>query len=564
MNEIRSLLKVASARLEASSFLRQLHFTASIAAVAALALMIADRLPGAAFVPWVIAGPVLGVGAVVVAIALWAKSRRAELTVAMLVDERLDLREKLSTALNVAGQDDPFARAAVEDAIQAARDPRNHELAKRRFVVEPPRNWWVAPALVCVAVMLSFVQPLNVFAREEQLSPEVQQTKMEVAQTLDAVVQAIREQPQLSEELADLLGDLTQEPTDRDALRTPEQVRRDAIKRVSDLNERLEEIISGERGKTVNAIERAMKQLKPPDSGPGKELAEAMSKGDFKGAQAALETLMEKIESGEMSEAEKQQLIEQLQDIAEQLQKLAEQQQELENALKNAGLDPQLAQNPEALKQAIQNSDNLNDQQKQQLQQMAQAQQAASEMCKGLGQACMNMAAGLQAGEMGAAGQMGQQLSQLEQMQMMLQQARLAQGQCQGSCQGLGQNLSLSMAMSMSQGMGMNHGIGAGDRPMAPSPTRTREVRAEGETGEGDIIARMLVDGPQTVGESRVSASQIVAKIVEGIEQALVEDQLPRRYHDAQKHYFGELEKQTKAMEAEREKAPPAPEKKDE
>ena len=53
----------------------------------------------------------------------------------------------------------------------------------------------------------------------------------------------------------------------------------------------------------------------------------------------------------------------------------------------------------------------------------------------------------------------------------------------------------------------------------------------------------MLVDGPQVVGESQVSASQIVAEIVEGFEEGVDENQLPRRYHDANKKYFGELER---------------------
>ena len=43
----------------------------------------------------------------------------------------------------------------------------------------------------------------------------------------------------------------------------------------------------------------------------------------------------------------------------------------MEDALKQAGMDPNLANNPQALKQALQDNKNLTPQQKKQLQQMA-------------------------------------------------------------------------------------------------------------------------------------------------------------------------------------------------
>jgi hypothetical protein len=481
------------------------------------------------------------------------------LHVALLVDERLELREKLTTALEVEGMDDPFARAAVEDAVAAASDPRNRELARRRFQIEPPRRWWISPALILLAVLVSLSPQMDAFAREETSSPELAQARVEVVETLDALVQQIQQQPQLSAELGELLDELARQPSERDAMRNPDELRRDAIKRMTDLNDKLEEIISGERGKSIEAMEKAMKQLRTPESGAAKELAEALKSGNFEAAQQALQEMMQKLEAGEISSEDREKLAEALKDVAEQLEKLAEQQRELEDALRQAGLDPQLAKNPEALKQAIENSQQLNEQQRRQLAQMAQAQQAASEMCKSLGGACMSLGQAIGEGQMGQAGQLAEQLSQLEAMQMMLAEARLASGMCKGACQGLGQNLSLQGALAQ-MGQGMNHGIGAGARPKAPSPTRTREVKADSQTTQGDIIARMLVDGPQVVGESVAPASVIVREVVEGLEEGLTEDQTPRKYHEPYKHYFGELERRTKAIEERGQPAPPASE----
>lgn len=550
MNDIRSLLKMAAARLEASVFLRKAHVVSVVLASVAFVLIVADRMFANAFVPWLWIVPALLVLGVVVAAVWWSRSRPSELHVALLVDERLDLREKLSTALHVSHRDDAFARAAVEDAVTVARDPRSRELTRRRFNVSAPNGWWVSPSLLVMALLVSLLDPLDLFARETPETADVVQARHEVREALDAVMQQIEQQPQLSGELADLLGDLANAGKETDAFKSPEQIRRDAIKRVTDLNERLQELISGERGKTMDTIEQAMKQLRVPEDGAGKEFAEAMASGDFQAAKQALEELVKKVEAGELTMEQQQQLVEQLKDLAQQLEQMAQQNQQLEEQLRQAGMDPQLAQNPEALQQAIENNQNLNEQQRQQLQQMAQAQQASNQMCQGLGAAAQALAQAMEAGQMGeGAGQMADQLSQLEQLQMMLQQAQAAASMCQGSCQGLGQGLGMQAAMQQ-WGQGMGAGQGGGQRGVAPSPTRTREVRAQGQTGEGDIIARMLVEGPQVVGESRITPSQIIAEVVEGFEEGLDEDQLPRKYHEAQKRYFGELERRAREAES--------------
>ena len=59
----------------------------------------------------------------------------------------------------------------------------------------------------------------------------------------------------------------------------------------------------------------------------------------------------------------------------------------------------------------------------------------------------------------------------------------------------------------------------------------------------------MLFDGPQYVGESHKTAKQVVAEIVEGFDDAQIEEQVPRKYQESHKHFFGELQKMTEANE---------------
>jgi hypothetical protein len=554
MHEIRTLLRLAARRLETSAFLDHAHAIAVIAASIGLLLMIADRVGASAFVPWTWVAPSLLVLAAVVATLRWIGRRRSESQVAGVLDDRLDLRDKLSTALHCEGRSDAFAQAAVADAVAVARDPKTREFTRRRLAVAAPGGWWISPMVVVVALLVSLLDPLDIFGSEDEAEEqaEVINARAEIEENIEIVMKEISKSDALKAELEADLGELTDEGLDPDAPRAPEEVKRDAIKKASELNKRLNDILTGEKAQTAEAMREALKQMNTPESGDAKEFADALSKGDFNAAQKALQNLMDKVNKGDMTPEEKEALAKALEDMAKQLEQIAQQQKQLEDALKKAGLDPQLAQNPQALQQAIKNSQNLNQQQKQQLQQMMQAQQAASKMCQGLGQACKQMAAGMGQGTNGkqGQGQMGQgqmasQLSELEQMQMMLQQAQAAANQCQGMCQGLG----MGMNQGNAQGMG-NRGQGRGGKaPNAPTPWKTTIRKADVHTDpEGAIIARMLVDGPEHVGESKVELKQITAELTENWDEAQLEEQVPRPYQEAHKHYFGELTKLTEAQ----------------
>jgi len=568
MNDIRELLKLAARRIEFSEFLRCAHTVAIVGASIALVLMVLDRMGESAFVPWLWIAPALAAGVLGIAVVLWRGRRRDELQVALAVDDRLDLREKLTTALHCHGREDPFAQAAVEDGVQAARDKRVREQARRQFRVQPPAAWWISPLIVFCVVMVSFLGQMNLFEPDQHQQADLQQASEEVDKSVKLIVEDLKQTTQLKSELSKELENLEGAGTTPREDMSPEELRREAIKKVTDLNRKLEEILSGEKGKTTRTVEQTMNQLKPPNDGPGKELGEALKKGDFKAAQQAVQDLMNKLNNGELDEQQKQKLAEQMEDIAQQLKELAEKKQQLKDALKKAGMDPQLANNPQALQQQIQQNQNLNEEQKQQLQQQAQAQQAAQQMCQGMGQACQNMAQALggQLGQMGQGGQnaqqmaaagqqMMQQLGEMEAMQQLLKEAQAAANACQGQAQGMGQGLAMQQATKKwGQGGAFgNSGQGAGGKaPIAPTPSGTRTVKAPVKTTEGEIIFRTLVDGPQHVGESTKTIDQVALREVsDAYDQAVDEDELPRKYDDAMLHYFGEVERQVRARTVE-------------
>ncbi len=552
MDDIRTILRMAGHRLEAGSLLRCLNTTVIGLGILVVLMLGAERVGAALFLPWGWLGPLVAVLAMLIATRLWMARRRTELQVAVDVDGRLELREKLSTALHVVDRDDPFARAAIEDAILTARDPRTREQVRRRFTVESPDRWWLSPLVIAVASGLWFVEPQNLFASESQDEAEITETVRQRDDAIEAVIKPILNSPELREELADLLGDLNPDATDADALKTRQEVRRDAIKKLTDLDKRLDDIINGEKGKTAEAIKAALQKLKTPSDGPAKDLADALARSDFKAAQEALAKLMQELQNGKLTDEQKEQLAKQLADLAEQMKQLAQQQQQLQDMLKQAGLDPQLAQNPQALQQAIANNPNLNQQQKQQLQQMAQAQQAAQQMFQGLAQGMSQMSQQLMQGQMQPGGQLGEQLSQLEAMQQLLQKAQAAAAVCRGQTRGLGQGLGMQQAMqSWRQGQGGafgNRGQGAGGKaPISPTPTGTKLVHSPSQSTPGDIIARQFIDGPVIVGESKAQLRAVAEAVGEGFDEAQSDQQVPPKYWEAHMHYFGELKKRVEA-----------------
>ncbi len=568
MNDIRLLLRIAARRLDATALLGRAHLVAIGAGLLIMCLLVAERLGAAPFVPWMWVLPGVALLAGLIALRMWLSGRRSDLQVAVAVDERLDLRERLSTAMHVQQRQDPFALAAVGDAVETARDARVREQVRRSFAVRAPDRWWLSPLVIAAAAGISFVPPLDLFAKEAAADPDVQKSIQDADVAMETVLDEIKESPQLAKEMSDLMDELGANPVHPDQLQTRSDVQRSALKKLTELNKRLDEVLNGPKGKTAEALERSLQQLRTPKDGPAKELADSLAKGDFKAAQEALQKLMEEAAGADKDKAAE--LAKQLKDLAEQLQQLAQQQQQLENALKQAGMDPALANNAAALQQAIQDNPNLDQQQKQQLQQMAQAQAAAQQMCQGLGGAMQQMAGQLQQmaqqGQMGQgqqgqpgqqgqqgqmqlqqmAQQMGQQLNQMEMMQQMLQQAQAAAKACQGQCQGQGQGLGMQQAMQQWMlkrgGAFGGPGQGAGGKaPRAPTPTKMNLEKANTKTLPGDIIARQFIEGPQMVGESTALMQDVAEVMREGYDAAQAEEQIPPRYRDAHQHYFGEL-----------------------
>jgi hypothetical protein len=569
MDAIRDVISRASRRLLLASWIRWSVVLLTAAGVLGVLARAVQKLVPVVAIDWSIALPAGAGAAVLVALVLaWAR-RPKELDVARTVDERAGLRESLSTALCVQGEDGAWSRAIVDDAGHKAR----RVVLRDAVPVEAPGNsWW--PVAACAALLAVWWLPAHdvtgLLAKKQQKQAEREQVTQVAAQVQEAEQRIEEILARAGVEVDDTDADDPFNPREIEQT-SPEEMQRAAIKKLTELNDRLEEKRSGEDGMTFDAIRDAMKRLETPEPGPATEMARAMARGDFAEAKKQLEQLAEQIKSGDMPEEQKQQLQKQMEQMSQAMAQMAENRQNLEEQLQAAGLSQeqarQAAADPNALEQMMKEA-GASQEQIQQAKQAAQAQQRANDAAAAMSQAMGQMAQGMQAGGESQAGEgldsMGGQLSNLEKLQSEMSSLEQAMGECQSQMAGMCENPGSGSGMASGQGsrwgpngqfsqgqpMGMGsgsggpgQGLGAGPDEQPADFTLQREKAVVTTTGEGPVIASSLVYGSQVRGESRAEFSSTVGAAEAAAAEAIETKRVPREHEEAVKAYFGRLKK---------------------
>ncbi len=577
MSEIDRVLSRAAWRLGAADFVRKLVICLTAVAGAMLAMRIGERV--FAFIldwtwAWVAAGSI-GVAAAL----LWSYlTRPSKLGVARTVDLNAGLRETLSTALCVRNENDPWSTAAVEHAGSVAR----RVVVRDAVQINVPRTWPL-PFLLAGGFFLAGLLPqwdaLSLLSGRTAVAKqeaEIVQVKAEVQKMDDALKQQLAK---IDEKLG-AEGE-AEAPKDPANPTTPDDIRRDQVKKLTAIDERLKELRSTDQARAMEELQKKMQDLRQPgEAAPQelKEMTQALQRGDLKAASEQLSKLSDKLSANKMSEQQKQEMQKALENMAKQMEKLASDQNDLERKLNEMGLDKALANNPEALKKALEAAKHLTDEQKQQIQKACEACKNAGGKMGELAKAMQKAAQGSQGGKQGAGQQMGDlagQLSELEMAQMKMDEIDMAQSQVQSQLQQLGQ------CMNGGQQAGKGGDSKGGSPDWKNGPRGNSAGRASGGKGrsvEGDfelnkqkikgpnqggpIIGSEVIEGGEQIrGEAKQAFSQAVEGGSKQAAEAIESKQIPREYHDAVKNYFGRLEK--KAKPAGGAPAPAAPADKD-
>jgi hypothetical protein len=355
---------------------------------------------------------------------------------AVAIDEKLKLKEKISTALFVRGNtaNDPFAAAALRDAEQTAQNVAIN--FRQHFPMKFPRAAWGSVSIAVIALCTAlFMAPLDLFGRtayqKKQAAVEAQreQARQSILKTLTVVQGAAKAAPQ---DEAIRNARIEMEHLLDHPIKDPAQAQRSAMKALQDVREALKKEAQ-ENAKYAEAQNqmKLAKSLMPAadDKTPVAQIQREMAQGNFTDATNELEKLVQNFDK--LDAKQQQQLQQQMQKLAQQLQQQAgdpkKQQQQIQQQLQNMGVNQQLAQQmAQQLQQAAQGD-------KQAQQQLQQLQQQAMQQLKQQAQ---------------AGNQQAQQ--QLQQMQQMMQKLQ-AQANSQQGAQQMAQ-AAQQMAQAMQQG----------------------------------------------------------------------------------------------------------------
>ncbi len=488
-------------------------------------------------------------GALVAGVISWIIHKPGRIQVALLLDERLNLHERLSTSLALDDDADAFARASVDDACRMAE----HLNFRQALQLGPFRRWgFTAAAWACAGLAFCLLPALDPLGLHEQSlrqqhqqaqARQAQQQIQQAARSVLAVAQQVKD-PALSAELAAIEQQAASMPSD--------EMKRQAIRKLGDLAEGMK-AQERSRQEMAQELNKMLGQLRSPPKAASPELSRALAKGDFAKAAELAKSLQQKVQSNEMNPEQKQALASQLNELAKQLGQLASEQKELQRELEKAGLEKNLSQlSPEDLKKALEQKQ-LPQEQIDKLMQKAAACKGACEKGGALAQA---MGRGGDSASDDSAldaelAEMAQQLSELEAAKLDME-ARLAAvreleraKKCLGgNCVSPGEQSPWEEGLADLAGPGSGKpGIGMGQRDSADSGDfGLDKAKAPTLQGKGPAVASWFFKGEQLKGESQRDYQQVMQAARDNAAQAIKENEIPRKYEGPVKKYFGELE----------------------
>ena len=487
-------------------------------------------------------------------LAIWFYKQPSKLQISLLLDERLGLKERFSTALKICDKHDAFAEAAYKEALDKAQNLN----LQGHFPIKLSKGWVYTSTLWLIVALLFAFMPekdlLGIQSKKDNdilLAKQQEDAEAKIKEQTEAVKIAMKKINDPN--IAEAIGKLDQLP----AGAKPEEVQRNAIRNLTDLSEKVKEMQNSETIASMKMMQQMLKQLKgSPDSFESK-LRTALSKGDFGKASGLLKQMQNELKEGNLSEEQKKKLSEQMQALSKALEDLSKQNEELEKALESMGLNKELAKMSEKdLREALQKQ-GLNSDQIQDMMNKAaaskMAQQRMSQLASAIPGSGMQGGSGLSDGE--GLSEAIEQLNGLEALQQQIMMTEMSMKQIAKAIGSLGKG----MGQGLGQGQGQSPwdegdtsrlGSGSGGPGMGSGP-RDSDTEGDYDTqkdivnrppGEGPIIASWYIKDVQVEGETKRELSEVIQAGRDSAAEAINESEIPRRYEDAIKSYFGSIE----------------------
>ena len=522
---------------------------------------------------WLIGGGVL---ALLVAGIFVARRFIDTQAAAIEVDQRFELKERLSSALSIDEK-----TAQTEAGLALLKDAqRSAEVIDVRDRFKFQRAKQLALPLIPIALLFAITfLPNAAFDKKA--------TAASTSTNVESVKEAVKEMQKKVEKrrksleaagLKDALAKLDSLKRKFDGL-DPEKLpdKKQALVELNDIKKEIEEK-QKELGGSKN-LKDSLQKLKNVGNGQAKKVAEAMAKGDMKMAAKAIRDLAEKLKSGKMSEAEQKKLANDLKQLAKEFEKIRQQHRAKQDQLKK---DIKKAmQQGDANKAAKLQAklDQMDKQQKQmdKMKQMAQKMQKCGN-CMKQGQK-PGQKQGQKQGQQGQQGQKAEQSGQPGQKGKQSDQG----GQQPGDMDGAAQDLE-DIAKEMEEmekdlqdmealedleddirqckdgmngdcpggncpggngdkpgGRGMGKGNGVGERPNAENATGKYKSRVKGKLQRGQTVVTGDADGNNITGRSVSEVREVVRQNISDKADPLENQVLPKSQREHAREYFEKL-----------------------
>ncbi len=469
--------------------------------------------------PLPVSGVLLGLG--LLAGTIQTYRLRPDLTAAALAaDRRLGLRERLTSSLALAKAEGPML-----DALH--RDARRHLEGidlKSHFPWRASRamQWSYVP-VVLFGLAYVFLPEFDLFGFEEREA--LAKAKVDAvtiqAERLEQAVKPLLEGEDIAKaSLDDVSGAIEKLAEEMKAQKITEK---QALARLADLSKELEKRMDSLQDK--DPLPQMMESLQ--QSKAETELGKSVQQGDFSKAAAEAKALQEKLESGEMSEEEKEKATKDLKSLAEKLEKSdGALSQALAQALSEAAAGIESGDTAKAM-EALQSAElSMED-----LQSLMQQMKAMQGLQANLSE--------WQQGMMGPSDycrSCGSKLSQCKNGK---------------GCKGCGPGKSCSGVCGSCAGNGTGAGMGGAGRGAGnqvgnlPNPNVAfQPTMLPGDMTKGKILAGIM---QKAVPEEGAEPTQeFVVKTFESVqqeaEQALTKEEIPPAAKEYVRQYFGTLE----------------------
>ena len=498
---------------------------------------------------WILGGAVLGF--FVTALMTWMR-RDSELDVAVEVDKRFGLKERLSSALSLdsASLATNAGQALVEDAESRADtiDVRD------QFQYQP--RWQALLPIVPIILLVGITFIPNAAAKVVTPEPEQKQRKK-----IEVAVKELKEQ--IKEKRKDLLAKGLKDAKVLDSLEKQfDKIlddknidKKEALVKLNDIKKQIED-----RRKELGSSEELKKnlnRLKDVGQGPAKELADAMSKGDMEQATKAIKELADKLKQGKLSDIEKKKLAKDLAEMAKALKEIAEKHEQdkkkLEDQIKKA-IEKGDMEKAAKLQEQL-NQKKAQDQQKQNMKKMAEKIQKCAN-CMKPGDKNGQPKQGQQGdqkqpGENGnqqsqAMKEAGEQLEDLaEQIQEMQQQLEELQDleELEGMAEGAKQAMNGGQKSEKPswQDWGKGEGKGGGKRDLEKEQTGTFKSRVKGKLQRGETVITGTADGKNLTGRTKSETRELIRNSMSKESDPLENVKLSKSAREHAQQYFKDL-----------------------